>query len=237
MNTTDVSSTFRLFGDLPDSVQARILETCSTRTYEEGQQIFCQGDAPEAFYIVMTGRVKVVRVTLEGYENILCMRGPGDHFCPVPLLDFGTQLGQAVAMAPTTVLWIDKDSFLDLCKDSVELLSIIQGDCLNEVRNLLERLEIIAFRSVEQRIAHVLISLCRSKSDEDQTTTLNITQHELGALVGASRESVSRTLSRFQDRNLVDVQRGKILIKDRHHLEQLAHPHVRRECDGDHRKS
>jgi len=212
------SEVFRLLAGLPVDIQTRLLAAAHSETYRQGEHIFAQGDAPSAFYIVMTGRIKVVRVTREGYENILCVRGPGDHFCPVSLLDRGDQLGRAEAMTDCSVLRIKKDDFLQLCDECPELLALVQGDCLAEVRRLLHRLEVIAFRSVEQRVAYALLA----SSQREGSDVLRLTQQELGALIGASRESVSRTLSVFEGRGLVHLKRGRVTIANRRRLEEIA---------------
>ncbi len=211
-----------LLNRLPPDVRARLMGHLRTQTYAAGEQVFAQGDSASAFYLVISGHVKIVRVTPEGYENILCVRGPGDHFCPVPLLDRGAQLGTAIAMTETTILWIDDDEFRRQCQASPELLSIVQGDCLAEVRQLLHRLEVVAFRTVRERVAHALLTLSRQQGASAPSHTLRLTQQELGALIGASRESVSRTLADFEQRGLVKLRRGSITLRDRAALEKIA---------------
>ncbi|HEC23655.1 MAG TPA: Crp/Fnr family transcriptional regulator [Chloroflexi bacterium] len=216
------SEALRLFTHLPPDIQTRLLEHLQTSTYAAGEPIFLQGDPAAAFYLIISGRVKIVRVTPEGYENILCVRGPGDHFCPVPLLDGSTQLGTAIAMTDVTLLSVRKETFCPLCEESPELLATVQGDCLAEVRNLLHRLEIVAFRSVRERLAHALLTMSRQQSAEESANVLHLTQQELGALIGASRESVSRTLSRFERKGLVSLQRNQVIIRDRERLKKIA---------------
>ncbi len=219
---TKQADALRLLRPLPPDVQARFMGSSQIRTYAAGETIFDQGEATAAFYLVISGQVKVVRVTPEGYENILCVRGPGDHFCPVSLLDRGPQLGTAVAMTAVTLLWIEKETFRRLCAQSPDLLSAVQGDCLAEVRRLLHRLEVVAFRSVRQRVAHALLTLSRQQPDRSQAHLLRLTQQELGALIGASRESVSRALADLERSGAVEVQRGLVILQDRPLLEQAA---------------
>lgn len=214
------SDALQPFAHLPADIQAELLKQLHVRTFEAGEQVFEQSADASAFYIVASGRVKIVRVTEEGYENILCMRRAGDYFCPVPLLDEGSQLGTAVAMTDVTLMWMDRSAFVSLCEASPALLSIVQGDCLAEVRRLLHRLEVVAFRSVRERVAHALLAISRQQADNGAPTDdLRLTQQELGALVGASRESVSRALAQFERKGLVSLGRGRVTIQDRPGLE------------------
>jgi CRP-like cAMP-binding protein len=220
MKDTDV---LQPFAHLPSDIQGELVRQLHVRTFEAGEQVFEQGASASAFYIVASGRLKIVRVTPEGYENILCVRGPADYFCPVPLLDDGNQLGTAIAMTDVTLMWMERGAFLSLCEASPELLSIVQGDCLAEVRRLLNRLEVVAFRSVRERVAHALLTMSRQQADNGTPADeLRLTQQELGALVGASRESVSRSLAQFERNGLVKLARGRVSIQDRAGLEKIA---------------
>ncbi len=215
--------TQHLFEHLAAGVQAKLRELLHARTYAAGEQIFLQGEPGAAIYLVAKGRVKISRVTAEGYESILCVRGPGEYFCPVPVLDSGAQLGTAAAMTDVTLLWAERDTFRALCEVSPELLSNVQGDCLAEVRQLLNRLEAFAFRNVRERLAIALLNESRRQNAEGGPPgELRLTQQDLAGLVGASRESVSRTLAQLEREGVVSLKRGRVLIRDWEHLSQLA---------------
>jgi CRP-like cAMP-binding protein len=211
------------FANLPPNIETRLRNALNVRSFKAGESIFLQGASPNAVYLVASGRVKIDRVTHEGHESILCMRGSGDYFCPVPLLDGGEHLGRAVAITDVTLFWVERQDFMDLCQDSPELLSVVQGDCLFEVRHLLHRLEAFAFRSVRERLAITLLNETRRRgSKETPATQLEITQQELAGLVGASRESVSRALQKMGQQNILRTTRGKITIMNRMQLESIA---------------
>jgi CRP-like cAMP-binding protein len=72
------------------------------------------------------------------------------------------------------------------------------------------RLEEMAYRGVAARIAAVLLRLERERSG----TTVAITHQELGDMIGALRETVTKTLDEFQDHGLVELGRGKITLRD-----------------------
>jgi len=200
---------------LPPEIAARLRAAMKPRAFSAGEHIFLQGDRATAIYLVARGQVKISRVTPEGDECILCVRGQGSYFCPVPLLDNGNQLGTAVAMTDGTLLMVEREEFGDLCRRSAELLAMVQGDCLAEVRRLLNRLESFAFRSVRERVA---LTLCnesrRCPAGEDGSVELLLTQQDLAALVGSTRESVGRALKIMEHAGLVSLHRGRIRVND-----------------------
>lgn len=212
-----------LFDHLAPEVQARLREMLHPQTFAPGEQIFAQGAPGSAIYLIAKGRVKITRVTPEGHESVLCVRGPGDYFCPVPVLDGGAQLGAAAAMTEVTLLWAERVEFMALCEANPELLSNVQGSCLAEVRSLLNRLEAFAFRSVRERLAVALLNEARHQQlGGEPADELRLTQQELAGLVGASRESVSRILAQLEREGVVALMRGRVFVRDWEQLGQLA---------------
>lgn len=68
------------FSNLPTDIETRLRKVLYVRNFAAGESIFLQDALPKAVYLVASGRVKIERVTQEGYESILCMRGSGDFF-------------------------------------------------------------------------------------------------------------------------------------------------------------
>lgn len=213
----------RSFAQLPPDIERRLRNVLRVYTYSPGESIFIQEETAEAIYLVASGRVKVVRVTPEGYESILCVRGPGDYFCPVPLMDGGNHLGTAIAMSRLTLFACEHSEFNSLCQDSPELLAAVQGDCISEVRHLLNRLEAFAFRSIKERLAIALLDQRRHQQAHNAPADeLHLTQKELAALVGASRERVSRILKQLEREEVVILGRGRVYLQDLKRLKRLA---------------
>ena len=71
------------FTNLPPDIETELRNQLKVYSFAAGESVFLQGASPKAVYLVASGNVKVVRVTPEGYESVLCMRGAGDYFCPV----------------------------------------------------------------------------------------------------------------------------------------------------------
>jgi len=215
--------TQHLFDRLAPDLQARLRGMLHVCAFAAGERIFAQGAPCSALYLVASGQVKIARVTPEGYEIILCLRGPGDYFCPVPVLDGGAQLGTATALTDVTLLWADRVEFCALAQTSPELLAAVQGDCLGEVRRLLHRLELLAFRSVKERLAIAMLAQSRHRqTNGTPADELRLTQQELAELVGAARESVSRILAQMEREGVVTLKRGRVIICDREELKRLA---------------
>lgn len=220
---SNTMNTQQLFANFPEEIQIKLRSEMHIQTYAPGEPIFHQGEQASAIYAVVRGRVKIARVTPDGYESILCVRQTGEYFCPVPVLDGNAQLGTAIAMTEVTVLWVVCETFHALCRKCPQLLASVQGDCLGEVRYLLNRLETFAFRNIKERLAIAVLNEVRhQRSDQIDTIELSMTQQELAGLVGASRESVSRNLKQMERDEIIELHRGKICILDLEKLRKIT---------------
>lgn len=212
-----------MFDHLAPDIQARLHAILHVETFVAGEQIFRQGEPAADFYVVANGRVKIVHVTPEGDAIILCIPRPGDYFCPVTMLDGGPQLGTAVAVTDVTLLCTKRPEFYALCQTSPELLSVVQGACLGEVRHLIHRIESLAFHSVKKRLAIALLTeSLHHQTNGVPVDELCLTQQELAELTESSRESVSRILTQWERERVVTLKRGRVIIRNREELKRLA---------------
>lgn len=220
MSENDV---FSAFSHLRPELQENLKLLFEERRYAPGQEVYLQGDPTTSVYVVAQGRVKLTRVARQGFESVLCVRRPGEYFCPVTVIDRGPQLGTAVAMGEVVLLEADRASFNVLCEENPELLAMVQGTCIGEIRSLMRRVEAFAFSNVRERLAMTILEeSSRQQGNEKPSDEIRITQQELAGLVGASRESISRTMTRFEQGGLVQTGRGRITILDRQQLSELS---------------
>jgi CRP-like cAMP-binding protein len=108
------------------------------------------------------------------------------------------------------------------------LLSCVKGDCLTVVRQLLNRLEAFAFRSIRERLAFVLIDTVRREQKWGNppdglpsAPILRLTQQDLAGLVGGTRESISRKLQELEQEGAIALSRGRVTIRDWEKLQQV----------------
>lgn len=220
MSDTDA---FDAFSHLRPKLQNILKLLFEERRYSPGQEVFLQGDPTEFVYIVGRGRIKITRVARQGFKSVLCVRGPGEFFCPATVIDRGPQLGTAEAIGEVVLLEADRAEFNSLCEENSELLAMIQGTCIGEVRSLIQRVEAFAFHNVRERLAMAILEESQRQQDHGKSANeIRITQQELAGLVGASRESVSRSMTRMEEDGMVHTGRGRIQILDRRQLSELS---------------
>jgi CRP/FNR family transcriptional regulator, cyclic AMP receptor protein len=209
--------TIDIFRDLPPEIMAMLDAQTRLITSPKGRVLYAQEERAEALFLLKRGRVQLYRLTPHGKRLDLATLEPGTFFGEMPLL--GESLRHAYAES------IEESVLCVMSRTDVERLIVEQPrvalrmmEALAQRLALAEaRLEEMAYRGVAARIAAVLLRL----EHERGGVTVAITHQELGDMVGALRETVTKTLDEFQDQALVELGRGKITLRDPNGLRDL----------------
>jgi len=203
-----------IFQDLSDPDLSRLGARLVPKTFDKDGIIVSQEAEGDALYIIKAGRVKVVLYGDSGREIILSMFKPGDFFGEMSLIDNQPRSANVIALEESEVLVLSRDSFHKQILESPLLAMAILGEMSRRLRRADAAIGSLALLDVYGRLAHVLIDLGK----RDGTTTgagifirERPTQQDLASMVGTTRETVSRALSEFQRRGLIEM-RGRALI-------------------------
>ncbi len=180
------------------------------RTCCKGQILYSQEDQVEALFLLKRGRVRLYRLTPSGKRLELAVIEPGTFFGEMPLLGESMRNTYAEALEDALICVLSRTDIERLvCAHPQVALRIIEvlGQRLAQCE---ARLEEVAYRSVPARIAAVLVRLSQEQLDE----VVEITHQELGDMIGALRETVTKTLDEFQQTGLVELSRGRIVLRN-----------------------
>ncbi|WP_017730897.1 response regulator [Nafulsella turpanensis] len=186
------------------------------------QYLYSEGSYPNALYFLDKGSIKGYQTNNEGREYITNLYKPGDFIGYIDLLEEQQYRETAVALEESEVVVIPRDDFFSLIhknRDVANKFIKILSDNLAEKE---ERLLKLAFHSVRKRVAEALLLVEKQyKKEGEQKYKLSISREDLANIVGASTETVIRTLSDFKDENLIEVNSGKITIVNSEKLSRL----------------
>ncbi len=198
-----------LFRDLSHDEMEMLDRTTRMTTVEKGRVIYRQDDRAQGLFLLKTGRVRLSRITAGGKKLDLAILEPGTFFGEMPLL--GERMRNTYAEAAEDCLLCVMSQHdierLVLTKPEVGLRMIAVLS-----RRLAEseaRLEDLAYRSVSARLASVLLRLAQEGNSVE-----GITHEELGDMVGAYRETVTKTLNEFQSAGYVKLGRRRVQVLD-----------------------
>jgi len=124
-DTVDILRSARIFAELPDDVLGHLAEACVRRTYRRNQYLWFQGDEGARLVVVASGLVKVVLSSEQGDEVLLATLGPGETLGELALLDGAPRSAAVVAVEPTTVLMLSRETVLALLGQQPTVLDAV----------------------------------------------------------------------------------------------------------------
>jgi len=214
-----------LFKNLSDEELKELGHYITTATFRKKDDIFTEGDAPEWFYIVSTGKVKVTKISHDGKEIILEVISPYDIFGGVAVLRNFPYPANAVAMEDSEILKISRKNLMRLVDRFPNLMFCIALQLGDRMKSSFDSLKNIALERVEARIAALLLKLGNKvgvETKEGLVIDMRLTKQDVADMVGTTVETSIRTFSRFKKEGLVTDSDGKVIIKDRERLAALS---------------
>ncbi len=215
--------------------------------YEEDETIFQEGALAFGVYIVCRGKVKLVGRSPSGKRRILKLLGPGEVLGEESLFADGIYTSYARTLEPSLLGFVSRESFLELVKSSPALSLKLLEKLARELGAFQSKLVEAAYQSGERRLARLLLAIGerfgrRVTATAATTATaveaevkdapapdsprleleLELSRSELAELVGLAPETTIRTLSRLQERGLLELEGTKITISDPKGLGELA---------------
>ena len=210
-----------LFKNLSDEELKELEHYLTTSLYKKKEDIFTEGDAPEWFYIVLAGKVKVTKISHDGKEIILEIISPYDIFGGVAVLRNIPYPANAVAMEDSEILKISRKNLMRVVDRFPNLMFCIALQLGDRMKSSYDSLKNIALERVEARIAALLLKLGNKvgvETDEGLLIDMRLTKQDVADMVGTTVETSIRTFSKFKKEGLVMDSDGKIIIKDREGL-------------------
>ena len=172
--------------------------------YRSGETIFSQGDACSHVMYIHKGGVKLSVRSTAGRLAIVAMLGPADFFGEGCLAGQPVRMGSATAIAPTTILLVDKPRMIRLLHQqramSDRFITYMLARNLRIEADLTDQL----LNSSEKRLARALLLLARyGQEEKPQRVVPRIAQNTLAHMVGTTRSRVNFFLNKFKKRGFI----------------------------------
>jgi CRP/FNR family transcriptional regulator, dissimilatory nitrate respiration regulator len=215
---TSVLAGISYFHALPPEELRRVAAQAVVRSAGRGERVFEEGAPAEGLFIVMDGRVRLIRVSRGGREQVLHTEGPGATLGEVPLLDGGGYVATAVATQPSRLVYLPRAAVLDACRRHPEVALGIIRVLARRVRSFAGLVEQLSLKDLTARTAGLLLAESAGRA----TFELSTTRDELAARLGTVRELVSRSLSRLRKEGVIRLAGRRVTIVDAERLAELA---------------
>lgn len=210
-----------LFKGLAERYLESIGSVAVRKRYEKGQTIFLEGGEAGGFYMVLSGQVKIFKLSPDGKEQIIHIYGPGNSFGEVPMFEGGRFPANAEAVRDSELLYVPRRELVLLMKREPELAMNMLGEMSMKLRAFTVQIEGLTLKETPQRLAAYLLD-ANAREDRSDEITLDMTKGHLAGLLGTAQETLSRVLARMKDAGLIEVSGRHIKLNDIERLEALA---------------
>jgi CRP/FNR family cyclic AMP-dependent transcriptional regulator len=220
---TPVSEGF--LSELETSDREELLRLGAVRHYRRGDVLFHQGDEAGQVLVLTAGHVKAAQVTAQGREVILAFPGPGELLGELSAVDGLPRSGTVRALEPVEALAIPGSAFRAVLEQRPRIALVLLRAISRRLREADRQRVDHAVYDVVVRVARRLVELCDRFGDADSEvvdTGLALTQDELAAWAGASREAVAKAIALLRTLGWVQTRRRRIVVLDLEALRRYA---------------
>ncbi|HSR12400.1 MAG TPA: Crp/Fnr family transcriptional regulator [Thermodesulfobacteriota bacterium] len=218
---TDLIARIPLFQGLSRKQTEALAMILTDQVFKRGEGIFSEGDEGAGLYIVVSGRVKIFKVSMEGKEQILHIFGPGEPFGEVAVFTGRRFPAHAEALEESRAFFFPRREFIELIQKDPSLALNMLAVLSQRLHRFSTLVENLSLKEVPGRLAAYLLYLGEGKKTGE--VTLDVSKNQLASVLGTIPETLSRILARMTKEGFIEARGPRnFQILDRSGLEELA---------------
>ncbi len=205
----------------PDELKA-LASHCIVRRVAKDEIVVAEGDSCDGLFVIQAGAIKLFKMAENGREQVLVIERAGSTVAELPLFDGGTFPATAAAVEDSTLLYLPKRVFLDLCRRNSEVAFAVIRTLAWRFRYMTSLVEELSLKEVSHRLARFLRDRALKsgvRSRRGIEFPLEETNQQIAAEIGTVRDLVSRNLRRLVDRGIIKMELRKVIVLDMAELE------------------
>ena len=214
-----------LFASLDPADLQAVAQTARLRRVRDGAYFFHQGDPATVLYILIEGRVKFTQVTPEGHQVLVRAIRPGEMFGAVAVLGDAFHPASGQATGDCAALGWESDTISGLMERFPRIALNALRFLAGRVEEFQDRYRELATERVERRVAHALLRLAHQIGRQVEHGTLidlTLSRQDIAEMTGTTLFTVSRILSAWESRGLIESGRERVVIREPEDLLAIA---------------
>ncbi|HEY8891009.1 MAG TPA: Crp/Fnr family transcriptional regulator [Clostridium sp.] len=200
-----------------------LLKLGDHQDFNFGDIVYKQNEPSRGLVYFQEGKIKLYTSFPDGMKRTICMVGAPHILGETSVIDGGTNICTAIALAKTKIVFIPREKMQAILLSNPNFMHMIMSDLAKKIRYMQLQVEDAAFR-LPQRLARLL--LCYNDymkfPREEHELTLIVTHNELASCLGTTRPKVTEHLNEFYKHGLIEKGKGFIRIKDYEGLEHIS---------------
>ena len=212
-NIKDIS----IFAELKDDEIKKISEFCRPRTYPKNSMVILEEEFGDTVFAICEGTVKITRVNDEGKEVILALLGPGEIFGEMAIIDGESRSANALAQENCVLLAFPQNEFIKILRTYFNVAFALMSELAKRLRKSDQQIEALSLSDAENRIGVSMLNLAEDMGiiRKGKVTIEKLPfQQDIANMAGTSRETVSRVLKMFTEKNLIIKTGHRLVIPD-----------------------
>lgn len=219
-----------IFSGLDEEELEKLAGIVKVKTFNKGDIIFFDTEPYLGFYITITGLVKIYKISKDAKEHILHLIPPFNTFAEVPLFENFDEMfvdsfrypANAMALEDETrVILVPARQFRELLENNSRICIKMVSGFAKRLRHLNHHIEELTLKDVAKRVAGYILDEQKKSAGKDEIS-LNISKNDLASYLGTIPETLSRTLKKLQDEDMIEVEGKIIRICDKDRLKDSA---------------
>ena len=218
--TIEIMKQSHLFNSLTDLQLERVYSHSRHFDLNEQQQLFTQGQPVDYFFMVLSGRVKLYRVSPDGQEKIIEIVTPGGIFAEALVFaDSANYPVSAATLLDSELIGIDAKDFRALLWDSTSTCFNLMQAMSLRLRQLIHEIDTITLHSGTCRVAAYFLHNVPEHQTEFE---LELAKNQIASRLSVKPETFSRILASLKKQNIVEVDGNHVTILNRQALKDLS---------------
>ena len=206
-----------LFSEIEESELVKIARVGVRKKYKKNSIILLEEEAASALFVIIFGKVKIVRTDVDGREVILSILTDNDFFGEMSILDGYARSATVVATTKAELFMIHRRDFLKLIQDFPSVAVVLLREMTMRLRKADAQIKSLSLKDAAGRVATVMLQLAddigKIRKGRVEIDELPL-QQDLANMAGTSRETISRMLHMFIEKGDVEMQGNKLIIND-----------------------
>lgn len=202
---------------LSEGETQRLLRASSVRDYARGATVFEPNPEPHSVYLLERGLVRIYRLSALGDEATLGYVRPGEVFGELGAFSDQPRESFATAVRTARVWRVPRVELKRILDGHPRIALSVTAQIGNRMKRIESRVENLVFRNLRSRLAHILLELGEDfgrNEDGFRLVDIPLSQQDLAALVGATRQSVNGCLGELRAEKLIEYRRRRIALLD-----------------------
>jgi CRP-like cAMP-binding protein len=206
-----------IFNELSDQELEKIAALGVRKKYKKGSIILLEEETGAALFVIVSGKVKIVRMDDDGREVILSILGGSDFFGEMAILDGLTRSASVVATSKSELFMIHRRDFLKLLNDFPMVAIALLRELTGRLRKADAQIKSLSLKDAAGRVANVVLQLAdeigmfrKGRVEIDELPL----QQDLANMAGTSRETISRMIHKFIQKGYLQLQGNRLIIND-----------------------